>query len=440
MANIIDIPDNTDTIHKIGDHIMQYQALQNAFLDSLVNRIAMMLITSRLWRNPLSVRFKRGMLEYGETVEEIFVNIAKPFRFNPDGSQNTVWKIEKPDVRAAFHTMNWQKYYKVSISTAQLRQAFLSAEGIADLVAYIVDALYTAMNYDEFLTMKYMMAKSIINGYVYPVQVAAVTGSGADPSDSIVKFRQLTNDLTFLDTQYNMAGVFNSTPVDDQVIIIGNEVEAVLGVDVLANAFNLNQADYISQRIAVNAFDFSAAEQERLGELFGDDPDYEPIAGADLTLLQSVVGFKCDEKWFMNFDNFQEMTQLYNGEGLYWQYWLHSWKTFSISPFANAVVFLTQASSITGVDVSPATADVTQGSMIQMTAEVVGTGAYKQTVTWEIEAGTGALASGTTIGEDTGLLRVAADQAADSTITVTARAVDGQTGTATITVKARLGE
>ena len=435
MPNPIAIPDDTRSLHAIGDYIMSYQPLQNAFADALVNRIAMVLITSRMWTNPLAP-FKRGMMEYGETVEEVFVNIAKPFSFDPDGSQNTVWKIEKPDVRAAFHTMNYQKYYKVSISTAQLRQAFLSYDGITDLIGYIVDALYTAMNYDEWLVTKYLMCKSFINGYVYPVTVSAIEGAGAEPNDSIVKFRQYTNDLTFLKTDFNMAGVFNSTPVEDQVIFIGNHAEAVLGVEVLANAFNLNQVDYISQRIAIDSFEFGQAENERLAELFDGDPDYQEITGADQTLLQNVVAFKCDKKWFMIFDNFQEMTQLYNGEGLYWQYWLHAWKTFSISPFANAILFNTQDNKITGVTVSPKTANVAQGTDIMMLATVAGTGAIKKTVTWSIEAATETLASGTAIDPSSGKLHVAADQAVSSQITVTATAVDGKTGTATITVTA----
>lgn len=434
--NPIEIPNSTNSLHKLGEYIMSYQPYQNAFLNALVNRIAMTIITSRLWSNPWA-RFKQGTMEYGETVEEIFVNIAKPHSFDPTVAEKEVWKIEKPDVRAAFHTMNYRKFYKVSISTAQLRQAFLSAEGMADLIAYIVDALYTAMNYDEFLTMKYMVCRAIINGYVYPVTTKAVTGADADPTDSIIKYREYTNNLTFLKTDYNMAGVYNATPIDEQVIIIPNAIEAVQGVEVLANAFNLSQADYISERIALDSFEFTAAETERLGELFGDDPDYTPIAGADLTLLQSVNGFKCDYRWFMIFLNHQEMTQLYNGEGLYWQYWLHNWETFSISPFANAIVFTSTANTITGVTVSPATANVTQGADLQMTAVVNGTGIYKKTVTWEIAAGSdGALASGTTIDPSSGRLHVAADQTAESTITVTATAVDGKKGTATITVKA----
>lgn len=436
VINPIDIPDNTNSLHNLGEYIMSYQPYQNAFLNALVNRIAMTIITSRLWSNPWA-RFKQGTMELGETVEEIFVNIAKPHSFDPATAEKEVWKIEKPDVRAAFHTMNYQKFYKVTISTAQLRQAFLSAEGMADLIAYIVDALYTGMNYDEYLTMKYMVARAIINGNVYPVTTAAVTGAGADPEDSIIKYREYTNNMTFLKTEYNMAGVFNATPVEEQVIIIPNGVESVQGVKVLANAFNLDQADYISQRIAVDSLEFSAAETERLNELFGEDPDYKPIGGADLTLIQSVNAFKCDERWFMVFLNHQEMAQLYNGEGLYWQYWLHNWETFSISPFANAIVFTSSTNEITGVTVSPASANVAQGSDLQMTATVQGEGIFKKDVTWEIKAGaSGTLASGTTIDPSSGRLHVAADQAVDSTITVTAYAVDGKSGLATITVTA----
>ena len=123
MPNPIDPLDNTNSIHNIGNFIMQYEARQNAFLNALVNRIGMVLVTSKMWNNPWAM-FKRGYMEFGETVEEVFVNIAKPFSFDPQAAETTLYKREIPDVRAAFHQMNFQKYYKVTISNDQLRQAF----------------------------------------------------------------------------------------------------------------------------------------------------------------------------------------------------------------------------------------------------------------------------------------------------------------------------
>lgn len=425
----IDIPDNTDSIHHIGDFIMSYQPYQNAFVTALVNRIARVIITSKLWTNPWNV-FKRGYLEFGETVEEIFVNIAKPFSFDPETAEKNVYKREIPDVRAAFHSMNFQKFYKVTISNDQLRQAFLSWEGITDLIARIVDSLYTAMEYDEFVTMKYMLAREILNGGLSVNVVPAIVGDNYKPLVS--SFRGESSQLTFLTNRYNRAGVMNATPREDQFIIIDSALEANIDVEVLAAAFNLDRADFLGHLIIVDSW--SEHDYERLELLFGDDPSYAQFTGNEITSLQNVKAAVVARDWWMVFDNFNQFTQNYNGEGLYWNYWYHVWKTFSVSPFANARVFTTQASEITAVTVSPATANVTQGSDMVFTETVTGTGLVDRSVTWSIS---GQTVTDTQINPNSGRLHVAATEPVGTKITVTATAIeDGQTGTATVTVTA----
>lgn len=436
MPNPVRVPDDTSSLHAIGDFIMSYQPYQNAFLNALVNRIGRTIVTSKMWNNPWA-RFKRGYMEFGETVEEIFVNIAKPHSYDPATAESEVFKREIPDVRAAFHTMNYQKFYKATISNDQLRQAFLSWNGITDLIARIVDSLYTGMRKDEWLVMKYMMCRELLNGGFYPVEVDTLA---TDPSDAVTKFRQYTNLLTFLTSQYNRAGVETYTDVRDQAIFVTAAAEATIGVNVLADAFNMSQVDYLGQRVLVDSWEFTTGDTARLALLFADDPSYEPISGPDVTTLQNVVAVKVDASpdggWFMVFDNFENFTQNYNGEGLYWQYWYHAWKTFSVSPFANALAFYAGTSEITEVTVTPATADVYVGQSLQLSAEVTGTGLIDKVVTWSV-SGSKSLTGGTSIDPYSGILRVAADEPAETALTVTATATDGQTGTATITAKAQ---
>ena len=433
-VNPVRIPDDNRSLHNIGQYIMQYESYQNAYLTALVNRIARVIVTSRMWRDKWAV-FDMGKMDYGETIEEIFVNIAKPHSYDPAKAETQVFKREIPDVRAAFHSMNYQKFYKVTISNDQLRQAFLSYYDMNELIARIVDSLYTAMNLDTFLTKKYMLAREAINGGIYTVVTKPISGDGADPADAITKYRQYTNNLDFLKTLYNRAGVRNSTPIADQVIIVPNEVEATLGVKVLAAAFNLSEVDYISKRIAVDSFEFDADDEARLAELFANDDTYKPFTGEEKKALQLINAVKLAKDWFMCFDNFEQFTENYNGEGLYWQYFFHVWKTFSVSPFANAVLFTSQVSEVTAVTVSPASANVAQGTSIVMSAEVEGTGLFEKTVEWSVK-GTQALASGTHIDGTSGVLRVARDENEGNILTVTAMAKDGQTGTAQITVTA----
>lgn len=433
-VNPVRVPDDNRSLHNIGQYIMQYEAHQDAYLTALVNRIARVIVTSRMWKDKWAV-FDMGKMDYGETIEEIFVNIAKPHSYDPAKAETQVFKREIPDVRAAFHSMNYQKFYKVTISNDQLRQAFLSYYDMNELIARIVDSLYTAMNLDTFLTKKYMLAREAINGGIYTVVTKPISGEGADPDDAVTKYRQYTNNLEFLKTLYNRAGVRNSTPVEDQVIIVPNEAEATLGVKVLAAAFNLSEVDYISTRIPVDSFEFDTDDEARLAELFANDSTYKPFTSEEKKALQLISAVKLAKDWFMCFDNFEQFTENYNGEGLYWQYFFHVWKTFSVSPFANAVLFTSQSSEVTAVTVSPSSANVAQGTSIAMTAEVEGTGLFEKTVEWSVN-GTGELASGTRIDGTSGVLRVASDESVDNVLTVTAIAKSGKTGTAQITVTA----
>ena len=88
---------NVESIREIGAVIMQFPALQNEFLSALINRIGRVMITSKMYSNPWNI-FKRGTLDFGETIEEIFVNIAKPFEYDPAVAESRVFAREIPEV------------------------------------------------------------------------------------------------------------------------------------------------------------------------------------------------------------------------------------------------------------------------------------------------------------------------------------------------------
>lgn len=77
-----------------------------------------------------------------------------------------------------------------------------------------------------------------------------------------------------------------------------------------------------------------------------------------------------DSDWFMIFDNYQNFTEQYNSEGLYWNYWYHVWKTFSVSPFSNNAVFVAGTPAVKKVTVTPSTATVSAGGQLQLNVTV----------------------------------------------------------------------
>lgn len=369
--------ENAESIKEIGAIIMDYPSLQNEFLSALVNRIAAVRLTSKLYYNPWTI-FKQGLLEFGETTEEIFVDIAKPFQFDPAVAESELFKREIPDVRSAFHIMNYQKFYKTTVSNDQLRQAFLSMDGISNLIAKIVDAMYTGANYDEFLTMKYMLAIHLLRGQLYPEEIKPVTSENM--YDITAQIKGISNNLTFLSTNYNITGVHNNSLKEDQFLILNSKFDASMDVNVLATAFNMDKAEFMGKRVLVDSF--GALELDRLKMLLGDNPNYHEFTEAELKALDSIPAVIVDKNFFMIFDNFQSFTEEYNGQGLYWNYFFHTWKTFSVSPFANAIMLIPATPSVTSVSVTPATAAVTAGSTIQLTAKVTSENFAPQSVMW----------------------------------------------------------
>lgn len=415
---------DVESVRTIGAIIMDYPALQNEFLNALVNRIGRVMLTSKMYSNPIAF-FKKGVLEYGESIEEIFVNIAKVQEFNPEIAEQEVFKRVVPDVRAAFHIMNYQKFYKATVTQEQLKQAFLSWDGVTDLIARIVDSMYTGANYDEFLVMKYLLARHILDGRVYPVTVPTVNAENAKAIVTTVK--GVSNKLTFMNSEYNPAAVRTFTEKTDQYMIVNSVFDATMDVNVLASAFNMDKAEFLGHRVLIDGFgDLDVA---RLGEIFAGDPTYNEPSQAELTALNAIPAVIVDKDWFMVFDMLTQFTEQYNGQGLYWNYFYHVWKTFSVSPFANSVLFVPGTPSVTSVTVSPTTASVPKGGSVPLSCMVVTEYFAPQTVVWTSNAADVKVSAA-------GVVTVDADATSTTaTITATSAFDDTKKDTCTVTVK-----
>jgi hypothetical protein len=326
-------------IPAVGQIIYGDPAIANKFINALVNRIAMVRVQSATFNNPYSV-LKKGYIEFGETIEEIFVGIAKVVEYTPEKGEEREFKRTLPDVRSVFHIMNWRTMYPVTIQDEDLKQAFLSLDGVTDLIAKIVDQVYTGAEYDEFLLFKYLLIKGISHGKMKPLSV----GDGTNPKDSAKAFRGTSNLLTFMKDSYNEQGVVTSTPKNRQVIFMDAKFNAEFDVDVLASAFNMDKADFMGRLFLID--DFTTFDNKRFEEIRKNSTGIEEVTPEELALLADVKAVLLDEEWFQVYDNNNRFTEKYVASGLYWNYFYHTWKTVSYSPFANAVVFVKGTANI----------------------------------------------------------------------------------------------
>jgi len=409
----------------------QHRPAYNEFLDALVNRIGTVFARNISWTNPLA-EFKRGLLEFGDTIEEIQVGLLKAHTYDPDKEymEKAIFGTERPHVESNFHHINRQDYYKITVNENLLQRAFLESAGLSSFVGQLMQTPSTSDQWDEFLLTVSLFNEYESNGGFYHVNVpdaAAISSGAQDARTALRKMRAMADTVKFPSTKYNVAGMPTFANAEDLCLFVTPEFNAAIDVEALAGAFNVDKAQMHGRIVPIPA------------EHFG-------IPGA-----QAIMTTR---DFFVIADNALETTSQWNPLARATNYFLHHWEIVSASRFVPAVLFhtgaddevitiarpVTSMSAIVVSDTEGATVtDVQRGFIYSMAATAVTTPADGDTaVRWSVSGN----ASTRTAVTQTGVLQVGADEA-NSSLTVTATSTwldpenlrkDGLTVTATLGV------
>lgn len=405
---------NAENIAQVGAGLLVNQNIQNEFIISLVDRIALFVLHSKVMTNILG-KFKRGTIPLGSRIEETYIDLVPEQAYDPDGAESTVFKREIPDVKTLFHEINRQSFYKQTIQDASLQKAFVSWGDFDRFVSGTIQAMYNSNQVDEFKYMKLLIDSYASKGYFKVQPILPVTDE-ATGKDFIKKARAITTLMTLPtgSRNYNSLAVHTTTDMSDLHFIVDAELLATVDVDVLARAFNIDKTNFIGQVTTIDNF---------------ATPGLRAIA--------------VDREWFMVYDNIFKMESIRNPQGMYWNYNLHAWQIMSTSRFANAVAFIedtgTNIPPVSSVIVSPSIAGVKKGATKQFDAVVRANDDEAHTITWSVSTATGTPNVGTTVNSD-GLLTVASAETAQqllvtASVTYDTGEVDEDDNPITVTVK-----
>lgn len=398
------IPESTaENIQEVGKAILNYEPAANEFVNSLINRIYMVIIDHVMATNVLAP-FKKGMMEMGQTIEQVHIDLIKAQVYDPRDAQDTLFKRYLPNAYTIFHQVNSELMYPISISNEQLRKAFISYNSFDSFLSGLIDTLYTSAVQDEYLQMKELIATYGKQGLFQTVTIPAIIDKDS-AEEAMVMIKAMSDSMTFLKTNYNSAGVWTSTPKKDQYLIVTPEINARLDVSVLAKAFNMEKAEFTGHIIVVD--DYNGIEKD------------------------GFVCFLVDRKWMQVYDYLRTMKEAYNGKGMYWNYFYHVWMIYSVSRFANAIAFISGTPTVTSVTVEPSTTTLSKGGSVQLDVTVAGTNNATSKCTYTISGNTDNETIVTPLGKV-----VIGSKEEGPTITVTATSVvdSSKKGTCTITI------
>lgn len=311
----------------VGDG--NYQVQKNAFINALINTIAMQIVNQKIIQNPLA-ELKKGKIPYGAEIQEIIANpaIAETYDF----SSTDLLKNKPCDIKAQYYRISRQDKYPVSISDIQLQRAIIREGGLQELINMIISTLYSGDNLHEFKLMKELSVQAYKNKHCKKVVLkeGAYTDNDATltleevttsnvPLDIIRLLKKYCMNLTFGSDKYNAyfkaedgKTVTTFTPLEEQAIIITSDMLAKIDVDVLAGTFNLTKAEFMAKVYVVDNF--------------GDT---------------NIYCMLIDKSFLKVYDVLKKMGKPFeNGDTLVTKYTLHHHQIMAYCMFANAICFV----------------------------------------------------------------------------------------------------
>lgn len=390
-----------------------YRPAWNEFANALVNRIGMVVMQGQTWSNPLK-SLKRGMMEYGDTVEEYRTNLIQAHRYDPNECHEDIFSCAPVETASAFHDINRQDYYKLTVNEMLVRRAMLNEYGLQEYVNSVMEAPYISDELDEYLIMKNLFRLYDQEQGYFKVQVPAVENKldKASIEAQALYIAQIIDEykynFDFMKSDYN--GLHWPTSSRGHKIIVFAEphLASVLDTYVIPYAFR----------------DTNAIRLEII-----------PIDDFGIEGCQAIM---CDERHIFCWDTYMAFKSIENPQGRSWNYWWHHDGIYSLSKFVNAVMFTTNAGTpqvkptfdVTGVAVEAdgGAATVKPGGELRLKATVTGTVTPEnsmeipQGVMWSISATGGKPLADRTYIDAEGMLHVGEGET-NAKLTVTATSV-----------------
>lgn len=345
QARVAEVQSDDVVGRSVYSALNDYPTAKNEFISTLTNKVIKSVFYSKVFNNPLKM-LHRGKLEYGYSIEQLFVEMLGKKGFNEhfDGSNSVegdLIKVAESSVQVKYIEKNFAYKYKVSISEAQLRTAFTSVNGLSDLINQLTSNLVSSAYFDEFEDMKRIIfdsckgVKTTISatGLQEEVQLSSrdvnapikLISTSKDAHALTETIRSLAGRLKFPSTAYNMAGVKTWTNAEDLLFITTPEIQAKLDVNVLAHAFNVSSAEVQVRTIIVDELPSSFATA-----LDGTKQSKE------------CLGLLVDKDFIQAYDTLFETRTFENGERLTTNMFLHKQGIMANCYFANALALVAE--------------------------------------------------------------------------------------------------
>lgn len=333
---------DTTTIGEFGAPILDTANVNvlNEFV-GLLKKVVATAVYNKTFNNPLA-QLEGERMPLGNFVEEAYINPANNKNqmsdFDVNDFMGLLTKYEA-QVAVDYLSVNRDKQYAVSLTRDKIRNAFVSWQQLENLISGYVNSLYNASFIQRYRDIKMLPVSAFQKGAIKYEVVNDVTDE-ATAKNLIRKMRADFSKMQVPSTDYNAwqdvkgEGAFalqTWTEPEDIVVMISADVEAMVDVECLSQAFNMDKTSFLGKLIVVDSFDVI----EDGKKVF------------DGSKIKAMIA---DRAWFKVRTQDYSMDEFFNARSRSWTYFLNDVYACKYTLMANAKLYTTAEPTPSGSD------------------------------------------------------------------------------------------
>lgn len=337
-------------------------AIRNEFMSNLYNKVGLTLIDSPVIENEFAF-LKKGTLEYGQMIEDIYVGLAsaEPYITGMDGNGSEYpdpFTIKKLPHYSAFYSTILSRQYQVTRHLTDLRKAFHTGGGVEQFVAGMMNALVSGENLDDMRATIGLIARQIeeaqkaenFHGNVHLITDynalygKTVTADTCWQDQGFIKYfanqlKKYSKRLRHVRTDFNIAGVQQTLPMASQRIMMLEDLTVDFDTELLAWAYHadkflLNGVDEIDAWYTIGA-DHTATPV-----VSPEDIERKATFSTAEGESTQCVAIIYDVDMVKIYNKERVASDQANNKGNYWNMFMSLEDIYACSPYKNFVCFM----------------------------------------------------------------------------------------------------
>ena len=348
-------------ITDVGSAVLNAPSLiRNEFMTNLYNKVGLTLIDSPVVENDFSF-LKKGTLEYGQTIEDIYVGLATADIYTTgmkDGDEvPDPFAIKKLPHFSAFYSTILSRQYHVTRHLTDLKKAFHTSGGVEQFVAGMMNSMISGENYDDMRATIGLIARQIEEaqksenhkGVVHLITdfnalyTKTLTADTAFLDQNFIKYfanqlKKYSKRMRHLRSDLNIAGVKQTLPQAKQRVIMLEDVTVDFETELLAWAYHADK------------FLIDGVDEIDAWYSIGADHTATPVVSPEDIKVKSTFSIDGDSTMCVACIYDTEMVKIYNKEriasdqannrGNYWNMFMSVEDIYACSPYKNFVAFM----------------------------------------------------------------------------------------------------